>query len=138
MFYINKAQLAGKVGKDIQIKTFDNGSMLGSFSLATSSFYKDKSGEKKESTQWHTITIKNENLLKAIENRVKKGADVYVEGELQYRKYKDANQIEKTFTEIVIAGNHGVIKISNKPSPESDNLFPNPKEVKKDPDEIPF
>lgn len=140
-FYFNRVQISGKVGKDLAVKTFDDGGKLANFSLATSSFWKTKSGEKKESTQWHNVTIKNENLIGILQNKVVKGADVFVEGELQYRKYNDKSGIEKIFTEIVIAGYNGTVQVLNKQTKDAspDNIFEDTKTPKKkDPDEIPF
>ena len=97
---INKVILVGNVGKDPEIRTLNNGDRVANLSLATSESWRDKaSGEKKEKTEWHRVTVFNDHIIKTIENYVKKGTTLYVEGALQTRKYEQ-NGVEKYATEI--------------------------------------
>jgi single-strand DNA-binding protein len=101
-YSVNKVTLLGNVGKDPEIKTFQNGGKVASFSLATSESWKDKtSGEKKTSTEWHNIVVKNDGLVGVIEKYVKKGAKLHIEGKLETRTYeKDGSK--RYITEIVL------------------------------------
>ena len=100
---VNKVILVGNVGKDPETRSFSNGGKVCNFSLATSETWRDKqSGEKRESTQWHNIAIFNENLVKVVENYVKKGTKLYLEGQLQTRKWQDRDGNDKWTTEVVL------------------------------------
>jgi len=100
---VNKVILVGNLGKDPEVRTFQNGGRVASFSIATSESWKDKtSGEKKEKTEWHRISVFNENLVGIVERYLKKGAKVYVEGQLETRKYTDKEGHEKYSTEVVL------------------------------------
>src|ERR1700744_4034540 len=99
---VNKVILVGNLGKDPEIRTFQNGGRVASFSIATSESWKDKSnGEKKDRTEWHRISILNENLVGVVERFLKKGAKVYIEGQLETRKWTDKDGHEKYSTEVV-------------------------------------
>lgn len=100
---MNKAFLLGFVGKDAEIRDGHNGDKIGTFSLATSKTWTDKAtGEKKENTEWHTIVVFNQNLISVVENYVKKGTRVSVEGMIKTRKWQDKNGNDRWSTEIVI------------------------------------
>jgi single-strand DNA-binding protein len=100
---LNKVTLIGNLGKDPEIRTFQNGGRAASFSIATSESWKDKeSGERKERTEWHRISILSEGLVTIAEKYLKKGAKVYVEGRLETRKWSDKDGHEKYTTEIVL------------------------------------
>lgn len=100
---VNKVILVGNLGKDPEIRAFQNGGRIASFSLATSESWKDKTtGERKEKTQWHNISIKNDRLIEVVERYLKKGAKVYIEGQIETRKYTDKDGVEKYITEIVL------------------------------------
>ena len=87
---LNKVQLIGRLGADPEIKQMVNGKSVARFSIATSQTWKDKSsGERKEKTEWHRVVIFNEGLVNVVQQYVKKGANVYVEGQLSTRKWKD-------------------------------------------------
>ena len=103
---LNKVQLIGRLGADPEIKQMVNGKSVARLSLATSQSWKDKStGEKKEKTEWHRIVVFNEGLVNVVQQYLKKGAQVYVEGQLTTRKWKDEKSgIDKYSTEIVIQG----------------------------------
>ena len=100
---VNKAILVGHLGKDPESRRFPSGGQVVSFSLATSEIWRDKAtGERKEKTEWHNISIFNEGLCKVAEQYLKKGSTVYLEGQLQTRKWTDKDGAEKYSTEIVL------------------------------------
>jgi single-strand DNA-binding protein len=100
---LNKATIIGHLGKDPEIRSFPNGGRAASFSIATSERWKDKeSGERKERTEWHRISILNEGLVTVAEKYLKKGAKVYIEGKLETRKWTDKDGQEKYTTEVVL------------------------------------
>jgi single-strand DNA-binding protein len=100
---LNKVMLIGNLGRDPEIRTFQNGGRIANFSLATSESWKDKAtGERKEKTEWHRISILNENLVGIAERYLKKGARVYIEGQLETRKWTDQEGKEHYSTEIVL------------------------------------
>ena len=103
---LNKVQLIGRLGSDPEIKQMVNGKNVARLSLATSQSWKDKnSGEKKEKTEWHRIVVFNEGLVNVVQQYLKKGAQVYVEGQLSTRKWKDEQSgQDKYSTEILIQG----------------------------------
>ncbi|QPC87081.1 single-stranded DNA-binding protein [Mesorhizobium sp. NBSH29] len=104
---INKVILVGRVGMDPEIKSFSSGDKIAEFSLATSQSWRDKtSGERKEKTQWHRVKIQNQNIIKIVDSYVTKGAQVGVEGEIQYRQWEKDGQ-KHTTTEIVIGSFDG-------------------------------
>ena len=103
---LNKVQLIGRLGADPEIKQMVNGKSVARLSIATSQSWKDKSsGEKKEKTEWHRVVIFNEGLVNVVQQYVKKGANVYIEGSLSTRKWKDESTgQDKYSTEIVLQG----------------------------------
>lgn len=107
---VNRVILVGNLGRDPEIRSLNNGDRVCNLNLATSESWRDKSsGERKEKTEWHRITIFNENLVKVAENYLKKGSTIYVEGQLQTRKYTDQQGIEKYATEVVLKPFNGVL-----------------------------
>ena len=100
---VNKVILVGNLGRDPEIRSMPNGDRIANLSIATSETWRDKSsGERKEKTEWHRVVIFNDNIVKVVENYVKKGSTVYIEGALQTRKWTDKDGIEKYSTEIVV------------------------------------
>lgn len=100
---VNKVIIVGNLGRDPEIRSMPNGDRVANMSIATSETWKDKSsGERKEKTEWHRVVIFNDNIVKVVENYVKKGSTVYIEGALQTRKWTDKDGIEKYSTEIVV------------------------------------
>lgn len=100
---VNKVILIGNLGKDPEVRRLNSGEPVVNLSVATSESWKDKSsGERKEKTEWHRVVIFNENIARVAEQYLKKGSKVYVEGQLQTRKYQDQSGVEKFSTEIVI------------------------------------
>ena len=102
---VNKVILVGNLGRDPEVRRLNNGKPVVNLSLATSESWRDKdSGERKERTEWHRVVIFNENLAKIAEQYLKKGAKIYVEGQLQTRKWQDQAGVEKYSTEVVLQG----------------------------------
>lgn len=105
---VNKVILVGNVGKDPEIRRTQDGRPIANINLATSETWKDKNtGERKERTEWHRVVIFNENLCKVVEQYVKKGSKLYIEGQLQTRKWTDQSGVEKYSTEVVLQGFNG-------------------------------
>ena len=102
---VNKVILVGNVGKDPEIRRFPNGGQVANFSLATSESWRDRAtGERKERTEWHRIAVFNEGLCKVVEQYVKKGSKLYIEGQLQTREWEDQQGQKRYTTEIVLQG----------------------------------
>ncbi len=103
---LNKVLLIGRLGADPEIKQMVNGKSVARMSLATSQSWKDKNtGEKKEKTEWHRIVVFNEGLVNVVQQYLKKGAQIYIEGQLTTRKWKDEQSgQDKYSTEIIIQG----------------------------------
>ena len=103
---LNKVLLIGRLGADPEIKQMVNGKSVARLSIATSQSWKDKNtGEKKEKTEWHRIVVFNEGLVNVVQQYLKKGAQVYIEGQLSTRKWKDEQSgQDKYSTEILIQG----------------------------------
>lgn len=107
---VNKVILVGNLGKDPVIRRTQDGKPVASFSVATSDTWKDKNtGEKREKTEWHNVVVFNEGLCRVIEQYVKKGSKVYVEGQLQTRKWQDKDGHDRYSTEVVLQGFNGVL-----------------------------
>ena len=105
---VNKVILVGNVGKDPEIRRTQDGRPIANLSLATSETWRDKAtGERKEKTEWHRVVVFSEPLCKVIEQYVKKGSKLYVEGALQTRKWTDKDGQEKYSTEVVLQGFNG-------------------------------
>ena len=103
---LNKVLLIGRLGADPEIKQMVNGKSVARLSLATSQTWKDKNtGERKEKTEWHRIVVFNEGLINVVQQYLKKGAQVYIEGQISTRKWKDEQSGQDKFsTEIIIQG----------------------------------
>ena len=100
---VNKVIIVGNLGRDPEVRTFGNGGKVVNLNIATSESWRDKaSGEKKERTEWHRVSILNENLAKIAEQYLKKGSTVYIEGQLETRKWQDQSGAERYTTEIVL------------------------------------
>jgi single-strand DNA-binding protein len=102
---VNKVILIGNVGADPEIRRTQDGRPIANLRIATSETWRDRtSGERKEKTEWHTVVVFNEGLCKVVEQYVKKGAKLYIEGQLQTRKWQDQNGNDRYSTEIVLQG----------------------------------
>ena len=113
---VNKVIIMGNLGKDPEIRNFPNGGKICNFSVATSETWRDRnSGEKQERTQWHNISILSEPLVNIAERFLKKGSKVYLEGQLETRKWQDNSGADRYSTEIVLRPYKGEITlIDNK------------------------
>tara|TARA_B100000686_G_scaffold176221_1_gene183275 strand:+ start:31 stop:489 length:459 start_codon:yes stop_codon:yes gene_type:complete len=120
---LNKVLLIGRLGADPEIKQMVNGKNVARLSLATSQSWKDKNtGEKKEKTEWHRVVIFNEGLVNVVKQYVKKGAQVYIEGQLTTRKWRDEKAgVDKYSTEVVLQGFNSSFKILSSKNSQADN-----------------
>ena len=147
---LNKVMLIGNLGADPVIRQTQDGKRLAQLSLATSETWKDKNtGEKKEKTSWHRIVIFNDGLAGVVESYLKKGSKIFVEGQLQTRKYTDANSVEKYTTEVVLGNYNGNLTMLDSRGGGSDSSVSSESEMNQDvqsstpedldiDDEIPF
>jgi len=121
---LNKVLLIGRLGADPEIKQMVNGKSVARLSLATSNTWKDKNtGEKKEKTEWHRVVIFNEGLVNVVQQYVKKGAQVYIEGQLTTRKWKDEKSgLDRYSTEVVLQGFNSSFKILSSKNSQIENL----------------
>lgn len=114
---VNRVTLIGNLGRDPEVRRMNSGDSVVSFSLATTDSWKDKSGERQERVTWHNIVVFNEGLGKVAESYCKKGSKVYIEGQLQTRKYTDKDGNERQTTEIVLQRFRGELTLlDSKPS----------------------
>ena len=109
---VNKVILVGNLGADPEIRRLNSGDPVASFRIATSENWRDKnSGERKEKTEWHNVVVFNDNLVKVVEQYVKKGMKVYVEGQLQTRKWQDQSGQDRYTTEVVLQKFRGELQM---------------------------
>jgi single-strand DNA-binding protein len=107
---VNKVILVGNLGKDPEIRRTQDGRPIANLRIATSESWRDKNtGEKREKTEWHSVVIFNENLCKVVEQYLHKGSKVYIEGQLQTRKWQDQSGQERYTTEVVVQGFNGQV-----------------------------
>ena len=147
---LNKVQLIGRLGADPEVKQMVNGKSVARISLATSQSWKDRnSGEKKEKTEWHRIVVFNEGLVNVVQQYLKKGAQVYIEGQLSTRKWKDEQTgQDKYSTEIILQGYNSTLtmlggsnsnNIANSSSSKNNDFDQTDQQKNTDlDDEIPF
>ena len=113
---VNKVILVGNLGRDPESRSFQNGGKVVNLRIATSESWKDKnSGEKREKTEWHSVAIFNEGLANTAERYLRKGSKVYIEGQLQTRKWQDSSGQDKYSTEIVLQGFNGSMVMLDGP-----------------------
>lgn len=107
---VNKVILIGNLGRDPEVRSFQNGGKVCNLRIATSETWKDKNtGERREKTEWHTVAIFNEGLVRIAEQYLKKGSKVYIEGQLQTRKWQDQSGADRYSTEVVLQGFGGTL-----------------------------
>ena len=100
---LNKVMLIGNLGRDPEVRTFQNGGKVCNLRLATSERWRDKaSGEMRDRTEWHTVTVFNENLIRLCEQYLRKGSKIFVEGKLETRKWQDQSGQDRYSTEVVL------------------------------------
>ncbi len=107
---VNKVIIIGNLGRDPEVRTFQNGGKVCNLRIATSENWKDKAtGERRERTEWHSVAIFQEGLVRIAEQYLRKGSKVYVEGKLQTRKWQDQSGNDRYSTEVVLQGFDGVL-----------------------------
>jgi single-strand DNA-binding protein len=107
---LNKVMLIGNLGADPEIRSFQNGGKVANLRIATSETWKDRNtGERQERTEWHNVAIFSEGLVGVVERYLRKGSKVYIEGQLQTRKWQDQSGQDKYTTEVVIRGMNGTL-----------------------------
>ena len=126
---LNKVQLIGRLGADPEVKQMVNGKSVARLSLATSQSWKDRNtGEKKEKTEWHRIVVFNEGLVNVVQQYLKKGAQVYIEGQISTRKWKDDQTgQDKYSTEIVLQGYNSTLTMLGGSSSNNSSSSPSNK-----------
>lgn len=118
---VNKVILVGNLGRDPESRSFQNGGKVVNLRIATSESWKDKqTGERKEKTEWHSVAIFNEGLANVAERFLRKGSKVYIEGQLQTRKWQDQSGADKYSTEVVLQGFGGVLTMLDGPNSGGD------------------
>jgi single-strand DNA-binding protein len=112
---VNKVILVGNLGADPEVKSFQNGGRIANLRLATSENWTDKmSGERKERTEWHTVVLDNDNLIRVAEQYLKKGSKVYVEGSLRTRKWQDQSGQDRYTTEVYVGRFRGELTLLDR------------------------
>lgn len=107
---VNKVILIGNLGRDPEVRTFQNGGKVVNLRIATSENWKDKNtGERREKTEWHSVAIFQEGLARVAEQYLRKGSKVYIEGQLQTRKWQDQSGADRYSTEVVLQGFNGTL-----------------------------
>ena len=138
---VNKVILVGNLGKDPEVRHTQDGKAIVNLSLATSENWRDKAtGERKERTEWHRVVIFNENLAKVAEQYLKKGSTVYIEGQLETRKWQDQSGADRYSTEIVLRPFHSTLTmLGGKPEGQREERREDPPSRHDDmSDEVPF
>jgi len=119
---LNKVMLIGNLGRDPEIRTMQSGSKMATFTLATSETWRDRnSQERREKTEWHRVVIFNEGLVTVVERYVKKGSKLYLEGQLETRKWTDQQGQERYTTEVVLRNFRGELVMLDSRSGEGGN-----------------
>lgn len=112
---VNKVLILGTLGRDPEVRSFQNGGKVCNLSVATSETWRDKtSGERKERTEWHRVAIMSEPLVRIAEQFLRKGSKVYLEGQLETRKWQDQNGNDKYSTEVVLRPYSGSMTLLDK------------------------
>jgi single-strand DNA-binding protein len=116
MASVNKCIILGNLGADPEVKSFQSGGRIANLRIATSESWKDKAtGEKKERTEWHSVTLSSDGLVGVAERFLRKGSKVYIEGQLRTRKWQDQSGNDRYSTEIVVGGHGGVLTMLDGP-----------------------
>lgn len=106
---LNKVMLIGNLGADPEVRSFQNGGKVCNLRIATSETWKDRDGQRQERTEWHNVAIFSEGLVNVCENYLRKGSKVFIEGQLQTRKWQDQNGQDRYTTEVVLRGFNGTL-----------------------------
>jgi len=122
MASVNKVILVGNLGRDPEVRSFQNGGKVAEMRIATSEQWKDRnSGERKERTEWHTVKVFTEGLVGVVERFLRKGSKVYIEGSLQTRKWQDQAGADRYSTEVVLQGFNATLVMLDGPSGSGGN-----------------
>ena len=125
MSSLNQVQLIGNLGSDPEVKSFANGGRVANFSIATSETWKDKTtGERKEKTEWHNVTVNSDGLVGVVESYCRKGSKVFVQGKLQTRKWQDRDGNDRYTTEVVLGFDGKLVLLGSKDGGQSANAAP--------------
>jgi single-strand DNA-binding protein len=117
---VNRVILVGNLGRDVEVRTFQSGGKVANLRIATSETWKDKNtGERKERTEWHSVAVFNEGLVRIAEQYLRKGSKVYIEGQLQTRKWQDQSGQDRYSTEVVLQGFGATLTMLD--GPQGDN-----------------
>ena len=146
---VNKVIIIGHLGRDPEVRTFQNGGKVCNLRIATSETWKDReTGERKERTEWHSVAIFNDNLVRLAEQYLRKGSKIYIEGKLETRKFQDQSGTDKYSTEVVLRPYAGELTFLDSPNQEGGGRIPNspspggysdaPPQRDLDTDQIPF
>ena len=144
---VNRVIIVGNVGNEPEIRSFQNGGRVANLSIATSESWKDKNtGERKDKTEWHRVSVTNEGLIKVIENYVHKGSKLYIEGQLETRKWQDKDGNDKYSTEVVLKPYRGELTMLDSKNDTQSGYSSNSQQQAPQPaqggdqfeDEIPF
>jgi single-strand DNA-binding protein len=140
MASLNKVQLIGNLGADPEARSLSNGGEVVNLRLATTDTWKDRDGNRQEKTEWHTVTIFNENIGKVVKSYCRKGSKVYIEGALQTRKWQDQNGNDRYSTEIVLQKFRGELVLLDNKIERGDGspYVPPPREPAELEDDVPF
>ena len=112
---VNKVILIGNLGRDPEVRNFQNGGKVCNLRIATSETWKDRNtGERRERTEWHSVAIFQEGLVRVAEQYLRKGSKVYIEGKLQTRKWQDQNGQDRYTTEVVVSGFNGTLQMLDR------------------------
>lgn len=136
---LNKVQLIGNLGADPEIRHTQANKSVCQLSVATSEKWRDKqTGERQEKTEWHRVVIFNEGLCRIAEQYLKRGSKVYVEGQLQTRKWEDKDGITRYATEVVLQGFNSTLQMLDSPGGQTENAPPVSDQNNDLDDEVPF
>lgn len=137
---VNKVILIGNLGKDPEIRHFESGRSKAGFTLATNEYYRDREGNRQESTEWHQVVIWQPHLVELVSKYLHKGNQVYVEGKLRTRQYQDRDNVTRSITEVVVdelqllgAPRPGQAEATHAAAPEPVTYVQEP-----EPDSLPF
>ena len=133
--FVNKVIIIGNLGRQPEVRFLQDGTKVVNFSMATNESWKDKkTGERKERTEWHRVVILNEHIANIAEQYLKKGSKIYLEGQLQTRKWLDQSGQEKYVTEIVLSRYHGeLVLLDTKDSINTESTDAEPSHLIDDP-----
>jgi len=137
---LNKVMIIGNLGTDPEVRTFQNGGKVCKLSIATTETWKDKNtGEQRDKTEWHRVSIFNEGLVRVCEQYLKKGSKVFVEGSLQTSKWQDQSGADRYTTEVILQNFNGTLKMLDSRGTSSDEFdrSHNSTEIGSSPDPFP-